>query len=506
MLMRLLEKYRLEIVVLICATILFFLSRIFRIETLPIFTDEAIYTRWSQIARYDAGWRFISLTDGKQPLFVWAAMNFMRVIKDPLLAGRFVSVVFGFFTMIGLFFLGRETFKNKWVGIISSVLYLIFPMALVYDRMALYDSIVGTFSVWSLYFEVLLIRRLRLDIAIILGMITGGGVLTKTSGFFSIYLLPFSLILFDFSKKQRFTRFFKWVGLALIAVILTYIYYSILRLSPFFHIINDKNSIFVYPIHDWIKHPFEFFVGNILGLWDWFLKYVTWPIIFLIGFSIFVFRNFSREKILFLIWFFAPFTALALFGRVLYPRFIFFMILPLLPLASLSLYSISQRLKNKLFFAFCFLLFVFLPLRSDYYILTNFEQAPIPFSDLEQYVNGWPAGGGIKEIITFLKTQSEKGKIYVASEGTFGSLPTYAVEIYLGDSKNVEKHGIWPIPQDIPKDLVEKAKDMSSFFIFNQSQIDRDNLPQKNWPMRLISKYQKGIGDSYISLYQIINK
>lgn len=520
--MSLLNKYKTEIIISILLLVAFFLTRIYNIMSLPLFTDEAIYVRWSQIARYDPAWRFISLTDGKQPSFVWITMVAMKFVKDPLLAGRLVSVGSGFFTLIGIFFLGKEVFKNKWVGFISSFIYLIFPMALVYNRMALYESLVGTFAVWSLYLEVLLIRKMRLDIALILGMVIGGGVLTKTSGFFSIYLLPFSLILFDLKQKQKISKFLKWVFLAIIVVFLSYFYYSVLRLFPFFNIIGEKNSIFVYPFHDWIKHPFEFFVGNFLGVWDWFIHYVSWPIIFLIVFSLllspalklkeglnikkigllnFINNSFLREKILLLIWFSLPFTALALFGRVLYPRFIFFMTLSLIPLAALSFYKLNFIIKNRILFVFCSLILISLMVRSDYFILTDFARAPIPSSDSEQYINGWPAGGGVKEIISFLQKEAEKGKIYVASEGTFGSLPTYAVEIYLGDNKNVEKRGIWPPPAEIPKDLLEKSKKMPTFFIFNTTQ-----EKPANWPLRFISKYKKGIRDTYMSLYQVESK
>src|SRR3990167_8160438 len=168
------KKHRIELITAVFLTIVYFFLRLYRIMSLPIFTDESIYTRWSQIARFDDSWRFISLVDGKQPLFIWLNMTLIRVINDPLLSGRLISVFAGFATMAGLFFLGREIFKNRWIGILSALLYLIFPFALVYDRMALYDSLVGTFAIWSLYFEVLLIKKLRLDISLILGMVLGG--------------------------------------------------------------------------------------------------------------------------------------------------------------------------------------------------------------------------------------------------------------------------------------------------------------------------------------------
>lgn len=481
--------------------------RLYNITSLPLFTDEAIYTRWAQIARFDAAWRFISLTDGKQPSFVWLDMIFMRFVNDPLLAGRLVSVAAGIGSVVGLFFLASEVFKNnlsrvesKRIGLFASFLYVVFPFALVYDRMVLYDSLVATGAIWALYFEILLVRRVRLDLALILGMIIGAGVLTKTSAFFFIYLLPFSLLLFNFSSKDRAEKVLKWVLLASISVILAYAFYMILRLSPFFHIINDKNEVFVYPIKEWLDHPFRFLLGNLRGQVDWFVRYFTVPGIILILVSLFD-KNYIREKLFLLVWFLAPFLALAFFGKVLYPRFIFFMMMPLLVLAAYGIEMITIRFRHYYVRGIVVLIFILLMLRSDFYILTNFAEAPIPALDLKQYINGWPAGGGTDEIISFLNEKSKSGKIYVASEGTFGSLPTYAVEIYLGDNRKVEKRGIYPIPPDIPEDLLLMAKKMPVYFIFNQSQ-----TPPISWPLRFIAKYQKGIANSYMSLYEVLPK
>ena len=158
-------------------------------------------------------------------------------------------------------------------------------------------------------------------------------------------------------------------------------------------------------------------------------------------------------------------------------------------------------MKKNILKALLFFAFILLMLRSDYYILTNFAHAPIPYADLQQYVNDWPAGGGINEMIEFLKFQASTGKIYVASQGTFGSLPTYAVEIYLGENKNIDKRGIWPIHDNIPPDLVEKAKQMPVYFIFNQT-----SNPPFGWPVRLIAKYQKGAGNAWLSIYQVVSE
>lgn len=488
------------ILIVLGLTLLYFFTRLYNIMELPLFTDEAIYTRWSQIARFDANWRFISLTDGKQPSFVWINMIFMKFIEDPLLSGRLVSVVSGFFGMVGMFFLGREIFKRQKAGLIAAFIYVVFPFTLVYDKMALYDSLVVAGVVWGLLFQVLLVRRRRLDIALILGFIIGFGVLTKSSAFFLIYLFPLSLLLFDFKQKKRVYELVKWGALAGVSTVMAYGFYSLLRLSPFFHIIGEKNGIFVYPVRDWLTHPFEFLLGNWSGLANWLIMYSTIPFLVLIVLSFFLGRRkFLREKVFLFLWFLAPFMALALFGRILYPRFILFMTIPLLVLAAYPLTYLTDRTKNNIQkIAVIILVFAFI-FRSDFYILTDFARAPIAKPDTDQFMNEWPAGGGLKEIIPYLAEEGRNKKIYVATEGTFGSLPTYATEIYLDMNKNIEKRGIWPIPPIIPEDLLDRAETQRVFFLFNETQ-----TPPPGWPIKLVAKYQKGIGDSHMSLYEVI--
>lgn len=502
--MAFLGKYSQALLWLSIFTILLFLTRSYQITELPIFTDEAIYLRWAQIAKDDANWRFISLTDGKQPSFIWLTMISMRFLEDPLLAGRVVSVFAGFLTMIGLFFLGKEIFKNKWIGLLSSFLYVLYPMALVYDRMALYDSLVGTFAVWSLFLIVLLARTLRLDVALLLGMVAGGGVLTKTNGFLSIYLLPLSLVLFDFKEKKIHSKILRWMFFTLVVIVLTYGIYSILRLSPFFHIINEKNHLFYYPLSEWITRPFQFFHGNILGLWDWLRRYITPAGVVLIVLAFLIDRKFLREKILLFLWFFLPFVGLALLGKTLYPRFIFPMTLAVLPLVAYAIFSLYQRFKNKLILVFIFGLLGMFPIRSNYFILTNFAVAPIPFADLGQYKNDWTSGEGVKEAVMFFEKEAKNKKIFVGTQGTFGLLP-YALELYLVKNPNITLLGFWPTDFTLPKSVVDAREKMPTYFIFYQPCNECKSIgePPPTWPVSLVAKYKRGIGSTYFSIYKI---
>jgi 4-amino-4-deoxy-L-arabinose transferase-like glycosyltransferase len=497
------RKYKFEFLILAILTLVYFVSRFYSILSLPIFTDEAIYIRWAQIAKQDANWRFISLTDGKQPMFIWLMMISLRLIQDPLLAGRMVSIGAGFFTLIGMYFLGREIFKINKIGLVSSVLYVVFPMALVYDRMALYDSLVGSFAVWALFLIILLVRRVRMDVALILGMVVGGGVLTKTNAFFSIYLLPFSLLLFDWREKDKRKRLMKWAGLGLVSVFLVYGFYSILRLSPFFHIITEKNAIFVYPLKEWLAHPFEFFAGNMSAFFDWVNRYLTWPLLALSLLSFFISKSFFREKIVLFLWFLFPLLALGFFGRTLYPRFIFFMILPLLPLVAYSLVNICLKFRKAyLSIVFC-LLFLTLALKTDYLILTDFAKSNIPVSDVNQYLIGWPAGRGVKEAVNFFEKEATKGKIYIATEGTFGLMP-YAFEIYLVKNPNIKIEGYWPIENAIPAKVAEVSKEMPTYFFFYQPCVSCEGvgIAPAAWGMKLVSQTKDDSG-IYKSIYRI---
>lgn len=463
---------------------------------MPIFTDEAIYLRWAQIAKNDASWRFISLTDGKQPLFVWLTMVMMKLVSDPLLAGRLVSTFAGFSAMVGTGLLGYELFQSRRAGFLAAILYLTSPFALVYDRMALMDTLVGMFAVWSLYLTTLLVKNLRLDLALILGAVLGGGVLTKTSGFFNLYLLPTTLLLFNRQDKKRLTRIIRWVVLAILAAIISQMLYSVLRLSPWFHMIGQKDTTFIYPYEEWISHPFRFFWGNLKGLFDWLKNYLTWPILILtFGSLVMIFKK-PKEKLLLLIWFAVPFIALALFGKVLYPRFILFMSLPLLVLASSFLDQIGSWVKNKL--AFSTLVFAILayPLFLDWQILTNLYKASIPKSDRGQYLNDWPAGGGIKEAVDFFSDQAQKGEIAIYTEGTFGLMP-YSLELYLVDHPNVQLKGIWPL-EEISQEMLDSAKIKPTYLVTNEMQTVRPK-----WPLKLLSQYPKGQSQVFLRIFAV---
>lgn len=504
------RKHLSEILLGLLISAFYLTLRLIFLDKLPIFTDEAIYTRWAQIALNDSAWRFIPLTDGKQPMFVWLVILFMKFIKDPLIAARLVSVASGFFTLVGLWFLTNELFKNKKIAYLSSLLYVFYPFAVVYDRMALYDSMVGTFYVWALYFSVLLVRKLRLDIAYTLGFVIGAGILTKTSNFFSIYLLPFLLILFNFEKKTLLPRLARFILFSLFSAAIAYGLYNVLRLSPLFQMISAKNAVFVYPISEWINHPFTFFIGNLHGQLSWLTEYLTLPYLLLLLISLAFFKNFFKEKLLLLVYFALPFMALALFGKVIFPRFIFFMSLMLLPICALGLNYVFDflfkkqallKLKiSKIQLAILIsLLFIIYPAFVSFQFAYDPINSKIAKADNSQYVNSWAGGWGVTESVAFFRQKAKDQKIFIATEGTFGLMPA-GLELYLVSNKNVTIKGYWPV-DEIPSDVLRFASRMPSYFIFYQK---NHLVIPPSFPLKLLFQVRQGNSDSFYRVYQII--
>ncbi|MDP3998635.1 MAG: hypothetical protein Q8P89_03400, partial [bacterium] len=226
-------------------------------------------------------------------------------------------------------------------------------------------------------------------------------------------------------------------------------------------------------------------------------SYLTWPVLgLIIGSVLFIFKN-PKEKLLLITWFILPFVALAFFGKVLYPRFIFFMTLPLLILAAVFLDYIVGWVKTRVLSIIIILAVVAYPLFFIWQIIFNLYQAPIPKSDRGQYLNDWPAGGGVKEALDFFTNESQKGKIAIFTDGTFGLMP-YSFELYLVDHPNVKIRGVWPL-EKVPEEALETAKERPTYLVTNQLQ----KIPPE-WSLKLLAEYPKGESKIFLRIFAVI--
>jgi len=477
----------------------YFFTRLVNLNIIPIFTDEAIYTFWAQVALNDPAQRFISLQDGKQPLFIWLAAFLQRLVSDPLIASRLVSVFAGFGSIIGIYLLAKELFSEK-VAKIAAVLYLILPFTLLYDKLALFDSLLTMFGIYAVFFAVKMVKKPKLDISLLNGFAIGASLITKSSGSFFLYLLPLSLILFDFSKKGWRQKLARWIGFSAVTFIISQAIYNSLRLSPLFYIIERKNYEFIRPISEVMKDPLLHFFSNAESLSGWLISYIGVLLFIIFMWAILYGISQKDQRVIYLsILFFVPFIAESLFNQILYPRFILFYLPPVILAISWAIAQFMGVIPkwNKILI-FIVAASIAIPVVNSFLILTNPPISKIPESDAHQYFNDWPAGYGVNEVVAILKNESKDEEVYIGTQGTFGLYP-YALNIYFRGNKNVHIFSYWPVdPGKLPSDILEYAKHYKTYFVFNENQKEI-----KNPNLKLIAKYQKGVGESYMRLYEV---
>ncbi len=307
--------------------ILFFLSRIILLDKLPIFSDEGIYIHWARIAWHDASWRFISLTDGRQPLQTWGTIPFLKLFPQNLLfGGRMFSVTAGFASLVGLFSLLFYLFGKK-TAFLGVFLYIFTSIFLFYDRIALADSAVNTGFIWILFFSILMIKTLRLDLALFFGLTAGMAMLTKSSVRLFIMLSAFAPILIWNKKEKRIiNKTVNYFILFIFVFVVAIVIYNVQRLSPFMHYIEQKNNTFVMPISDFVKSPFAVIWPNLKLIPHYVFSEMGWLTGFLgiIG-LITLLKNDLSLGLYFFIWLFAPYFIIAGLSRVIFPRYLIFL-------------------------------------------------------------------------------------------------------------------------------------------------------------------------------------
>src|SRR3989344_1468617 len=496
---KLFDDHKTDLLVFGGLILAYFLTRLPRLDLIPIFTDEAIYLRWSQIMAYDASLRYLPLVDGKPPLFMWATSIVLKLFPslDPLLSLRLTSVGGGLFSMAGIIFTSYVFFRNKRISLLAALLYLVVPFTFFYDRFGLADSLLAAFGVWSLGLGALLVQSIRLDVALILVTAIGLGLLTKTPALFFLVSLPLQLLLFNFKTSGWKIRLVKLFLLFLLVVIISQAIFSILRLFPLFHMISQKNLEFIVTPAEFLARPFEFFFNNLKTLLTWEVGYLTAPVALTIAFA-FLRGQAVKQNLILAAIFLIHLLYMSTFNKSIFPRFLLTFTPGLLVLAAVGLDQMSTRLRPSLL-VLVFVLVLALPVYTDFKLLTDPPTAPIPDGDSKQYINAWPAGYGVKEIRQFLARESSQyPKVTIGTEGTFGLMP-YALQLYQKDYPNVEIKDYWPLGETVPAALLEASANHPTYFIIYQ----RPDVPT-NWKLRLVASFQQGRSNDYLRLYQIL--
>jgi len=496
--------FRIFSVLLIFTTYLF--SRFQNLTAIPIFGDEAIYIRWSQVIKSVETLRFIPLTDGKQPLFMWIMVVFFKFINDPLVAGRSLSIFAGLGTTICLFLITSiiKNYQSKtqnplkfifesvdsyfFVSLIPCLVYIFLPFSFFFDRMALPDNLLAFFGSLSLFLAFLLAKFKRLDLAMLLGFSLGLSWLTKSP---AIYFIVLSVLTYIAYLNKNIKSIF----LPIISVIFAFIIYNFLRLGPQFHMIALRNKDYIWTVSEILRHPLDPLVPHLWDIVHIYSLYISFPIIFLV--FLFIKNKFRREYFIVLAWYILPLIANAAMAKVFTARYILFTLPPLIILISLGIITFlgNNRLKTVIF------LLLFVTNINTIYKLST-KPFNIELSSTEQgYLSDWTSGWGIKESAKYLKERAKTANVIVGTEGSFGTLPD-GLQIYTQNTPQLTVFGVGLGFNFIPEKLIDARNHGDEvYLLLNKS---RNNLYFKEFEkIKLINSFPKPQNDS-LDLYQII--
>ncbi len=490
---------RKDVLIIIFIAGLFFLTRLINLDKFPIFSDEGIYIRWAKVAWHDSSWRFISLTDGKQPLQTWGTIPFLKLFPDnSLLAGRLFSLTTGFVAFAGIFLMLFFLF-GKISAFIGSFLYIITPFFLFFDRISLVDSGVNAGFIWILFLTIILVKSRKLETALILGFIGGFFLLAKSSVRIFLMLGVFApLLLLEKNLKKLFKNILNYYLLFGLSAIIALVIYNVQRLSPFFQFVDKKNLSFVLSFDEFLKEPFKLFFNNVVltPLYIFWESGFVMPLLAIFGIIALAKKDKRLAGYLF-IWFILPFTAIIFFTKVLFPRYMIFLTSLLLILAAYLLANISKKARTVLL-----ILVILAVTYFDYTIIFDYKNIPFPQVDRGQYIEGWPAGWGVKEFMDYARIQSQTKPVVIIAEGNFG-MAGDVLDVFLKRNDKITIKAYWPLGEEQLRENLFLLKDNNVFVFFSH----QEEYP-KNWsislePFQIITKPGN---KSTFRVFKLINK
>jgi len=474
--------------------LIFFLTRLANLTKFPVFTDEGIYIHWARIAWHDASWRFISLTDGKQPLQTWGTIPFLKLFPDDsLLAGRLFSVSTGFVAAVGMFALLYYLF-NKRTAIIGTLLYVLTPYFLFYDRLALADSAVNGVFIWIFLFSAWLVRSQRLDVSLLFGLVAGIGLLAKSSVQLFVGLSLFApVLLIEKNIKTFLQKSINYGFLFVLSTGMAIVIYNVQRLSPFLHYVSQKNTTFILTFAELKAHPFDLLLHNLYTLPYYVaseMGYVA-AVAGVIG-LILLFKKNWRLASYITLWIVIPYILLSLVSKVVFPRYLIFFASML---TVLTAYLLASLKKTHLLLVSAAILISFAYINIP--LLFNPSATPLPPVDRGQYIVGVTAGWHVDDIMQFAREKGQDKHVILMAEGNFGLIADM-LDVHLRPSDNVSIKGYWPLEEKSLTENQPLVGENDVYVVFPH----RTEFPPQ-WPIELVKKYEKPEGQSAFYLYKL---
>ena len=452
--------------------VLYFILHLFHLTALPVFADESIYIRWSQLIIDDFNrYLFYPMNDGKTPLLMWLMLPFLKLITDQLFAARLLAVLVGGLSISMIFLIMRKIKENK-AAHLAMFLAIISPFTFFYNRMALTDGLLFANLIIAYYFALSVIKSKKNWPILPFAFFFLLSIMSKTPAL--LFMPVFYLAIFFEEKLNLKLIINKIIKISLGLLLAGLAFYSF-RVVPLFSQLFAVGGNFLQARSVILSTKiFAVFWQNVQFFYEQLIYYLG-PVILLLALPLSA-KTRRKQAVLFLSGLIFIFP-LALLGRIIYPRYILPSSLFFIASATISLQNFNKKI-----FKYLFLLLIILP--AALFISTAYfkvDQLQLSRVDREQFLESWASGHGIKESVAYIQELAKTQKVAVATEGYFGTLPDgILLNLHNQNVDNIYVEGIGQPVREIPAEFWLKAKNFDTKLLIVNSYRLKMELPEAN--------------------------
>lgn len=488
----------------------YLISHLVRLTLLPVFADEAIYIRWSQLIMDD--WQqylFFPLDDGKTPLMMWLMVPFQYIFSDQLFAGRFVSVLIGLGQIFSLGYFVKLLGGDKKTTWLVMLLGVVLPFWYFHHRMALTEALLCLGMTWVIIGVIQIVKsRQKFRWTVVTAISIGLSMWAKLP---AVLIIP-SLWLYPLWLTKKSADRTKHLVLVTVAILGGLAIFLSLKLHPAFPQLFSRGGDFLYPWREVVLDgKWRQTLINIPTYLNYFKIYLTLPVLLLSLVGQFLpnqkIRQAQHALLISTLLFAGP---IILLGQVVYPRYFLPISVFLSVSAGLAAQQVVQfknQLKNKQLQQVLNLglvtLLIWIGLNSArfmYFSLTQPNLIPLVSADQEQYLYKWSSGHGIKDSVAFIQKLAQNQSVAVATEGYFGTLPD-GILMYLHrqDVENLYVEGIGQPVQKISDKFKARTQDFDQMLLVVNSHRLKMKIPSKN----LLQEYCRPDGAPCLQVWDV---
>lgn len=497
--------------------IVYAITHLVSLTALPVFADEAIYIRWAQLIMDDPGrYIFFPMNDGKTPLFIWLLIPFQYLWRDPLFAGRVVSVLDGAVQVWLMTVLVKKMGGGKVAQVLGALLVSILPYWYFHHRMALMDGLLTVFGTAAFVLVISLMgKSTEASLSkntnifsfiynwvkvffttprnwwgfIAAGICFGAALWTKIP---AILLVPSLYVVIFLKPKLTWQTFLDGVAKVSVVVGIGLVVFAILKISPVFSQLFSRGSDFLFPISSLFKDQiWKQTLPSTSTYLSYFISYLSLAGVLLPVIGLLLFPKHRRLYVVLLVSALLFSSPIVLLGKVVYPRYFLPAVIFVTAAAALALEDLVEMAQDKQRTQFqsnaATLLLICSALsiavtsgRFIFSSLTNANAIPFVQADIVQYETEWSSGHGVYQTFKAVQSEAQHKKIIVATEGYFGTLPdALLMYFHREDVSNVRIEGIGQPVREIPKEFKTKAVGYDEAWLVVNSHRMQMELPKE---------------------------